>query len=98
RLPESARKEYRFLAPATPSDEWNGAVSAAATGRLGDCLRAFKPWTEQHPDEPAGWFNLGLVQAWLGDNPVAVEALARHVELEPDEAKAGEAWALAEVL
>src|SRR6185369_3762165 len=43
-------------------------------------------------------FNLGLVKAWLGDNPGALEAMTRSVEHEPDDAKAGEAWAIAEVL
>ena len=75
-----------------------GRRAKPATGRLGDARNAFRTWTEQHPDDPAGWYNLGLVQAWLGDNPAAVEALGRYVERETDESKAGAAWALAEVL
>src|SRR5207245_3048326 len=39
-----------------------------------------------------------LVYAWSGENAAAVEALSRYVEAEPDESKAAEAWALAEVL
>ena len=45
-----------------------------------------------------GWYNLALVLAWLGENPAAVEALGRYVQLEPDESKAGAAWTLAEIL
>src|SRR5205814_6472147 len=98
RLPAAARKEYRFLAPSDPSAEWKRVAGEAATGKLGDALRLFQNWTAQRADDPAGWFDLGLVQAWLGDNAPAVEALGKYVELEPDEVKAGEAWALAEVL
>jgi tetratricopeptide (TPR) repeat protein len=98
RLPSVARKDYKFLAPADPSAEWKRVAGEAATGKLGDALRLFQKWTEQHPEDPAGWYDLGLVRAWLGDNPEAVAALARYVDLEPDEARAGDAWALAEVL
>jgi tetratricopeptide (TPR) repeat protein len=98
RLPEAARRECTFLAPANPSDEWNRVVGSAATGRLSDARGAFQSWTEQHANDPAGWFNLGLVQAWLGENPAAVESFGRYVELESDELKAGAAWGLAEIL
>jgi tetratricopeptide (TPR) repeat protein len=98
RLPESARKEYQFLAPTTPSDQWKQVVGMASTGRFTDALKAFTSWTEQHPEDRAGWYNRGLVQAWLGDNPAAVESLSRYVELEPDEARAGTTWTLVEVL
>src|SRR5207302_9381919 len=89
---------YELRAPTQPSAEWQEALAGAGTGRLTDALRAFRTWTERHADDAAGRYNLGLVQAWLGDNPAAVESLGRYVELEPDEAKAAEAWALAEVL
>ena len=32
--------------------------------------------TQLTPDDPAAWFNLGVVLAWLGEQPKAVEALA----------------------
>ncbi|HEY1380874.1 MAG TPA: tetratricopeptide repeat protein, partial [Gemmataceae bacterium] len=98
RLPEAARKDYAFVAPAGPAGEWSKALGEASSGRLGDARRAFQQWTERHADDAAGWYDLGLVQAWLGENPAAVESLGRYVEREPDEAKAGAAWALAEVL
>src|SRR5207245_6136530 len=91
RLPRAAVKDYELRAPAQPSAEWQEALAGAGTGRLTDALRAFRTWTERHADDAAGRYNLGLVQAWLGDNPAAVESLGRYVELEPDEAKAAEA-------
>ena len=44
------------------------------------------------------WFNLGLVRAWLGEQPEAVEALKKSVELESGRRQAEEAAALVEVL
>ncbi|HEX4589628.1 MAG TPA: tetratricopeptide repeat protein, partial [Gemmataceae bacterium] len=98
RLPEAARKDYALLPSAGPAEEWKGVIGEASTGRLADARKAFADWTQRHAHDPAGWYNLGLVQAWLGENPAAVEALAGYVERETDESKAGAAWALAEVL
>ncbi len=98
RLPEAARKEYTFQSPGDPSDQWKQLIGSAATGRFSDARQAFQTWTEQHPGDAAGWYNLALVQAWLGENPAAVDALGQYVEREPDETKAGPAWTLAEVL
>ena len=60
--------------------------------------RHFRPGLTRHPDDLAGRYNLALVQAWLAENPGAVESLAKYVENEPNESKAAAAWALAEVL
>jgi tetratricopeptide (TPR) repeat protein len=98
RLPEAARKEYTLITPAGPADEWQKEVEAATTGRLSDARVAFERWAETHPTDPASWYNLGLVQAWLGENAAAVDSLGRYVDSEIDEAKAGGAWALTEVL
>src|SRR5262249_2967350 len=67
-------------------------------GRLGDAVRAFETLTQEDPKDAAAWYNLGLARAWLGDNMRSLEALDRHVELEPDAEKAGAAWSLGEVL
>src|SRR5205823_8416812 len=37
-------------------------------------------------------------RAWLGDNRGALEALEEYVGREPDETKAANAWAIAEIL
>ena len=92
RLPECARKPYRFRPTAKP------VAADAATGKFSDARKAFETLTQQTPGDPAAWFNLGLVLAWVGEQPKAVEALNKSVELETDDHRAEEAAALAEVL
>jgi tetratricopeptide (TPR) repeat protein len=103
RLPESARKEYRFLQPAAGADgsrraAWDAALTGAATGRLEDAVRAFERLTQDDANDAAAWYNLGIAQAWIGDNRGAVDAMERFVVVERNEERAAEAWALAEVL
>lgn len=97
RLPACARADYTFRVNSPAPEGWKDLFEKAATGRLADARDAFVKWTESHPDDASGWFNLGLVRAWLGDNAGSAESLARYVDLETDEAKAAEAWALAAV-
>lgn len=92
RLPHCARKKYSFRTTLRP------LPPGAVTGKLADARVAYEQLTRDAPNDPAGWFNLGLVRAWLGDQPAAVDALAKSVELEMDDARAEEASALAEVL
>jgi tetratricopeptide (TPR) repeat protein len=92
RLPHCARKAYSFRPTAKP------VAASAATGRLSDARTAFENLTKLTPDDPAAWFNLGLVLAWLGEQPKAVEALNTSVEFETDDRRAEEAAAFAEVL
>jgi tetratricopeptide (TPR) repeat protein len=98
RFPASACTDYAFLRPTAASANWDRALADAATGRLSDVQRVFQLWTKKHGEDAAAWFDLGLVGAWLGDNAAAVEALGQFVDRESDEKKAGQAWALAEVL
>jgi tetratricopeptide (TPR) repeat protein len=98
RLPEVARKDYTLLRPSGLTDDWDRVIQEASRGRLVDARAAFLRWTEDHADDAAGWYDLGLAQAWLGENAAAVDAFGKYVEREPDEAKAGAAWALAELL
>jgi tetratricopeptide (TPR) repeat protein len=92
RLPLCARKKYAFrpMTRRLPAD--------AATGKLSDARKAFERLAAEAADDPAVWFNLGLVRAWLGEQPGAVEALNKSVELEADDYRAEEAAALAAVL
>lgn len=98
RLPECARREYSLLAPPNATIEWKNMMAGASTGKFGDARKAFQAWTEQHPEDAAAWYNLGLVLGWLGENADAVAALGKYTELEKDERKAGAAWTLAELL
>lgn len=92
RIPLAARKKYTFRPTAKP------IRTDAASGRLTDARNVFDELTQKVPDDPAAWFNLGLVRAWLGEQPQAVAALEKSVELEWDDAKAEESQALVEVL
>src|SRR5437899_6478900 len=92
RLPECARKDYAFRPTAKP------VHADAATGKLSDARTAFENITQLTPDDPAAWFNLGVVLAWLGEQPKAIEALGKSIDLETDDRRAEEAAALAEVL
>jgi tetratricopeptide (TPR) repeat protein len=91
-LPEAARKKYTFRPTAKP------VPAALITGRFGDARKAFEQLTRLTPDDPAAWFDLGVVLAWVGEQPKAVEALGRSIDLETDDRRAEEAGALAEVL
>ncbi len=91
-LPEAVRKKYTFRPTAKP------IAADAATGKFGDARKAFEDLTALTPDDPAAWFNLGLVLAWIGEQPKAVEALQRSIDLETDDHRAEEAGALIEVL
>lgn len=90
--PAAASKKYTFRPTAKPVPE------AAATGRYSDARKAFEDLTQLTPDDPAAWFNLGVVLAWMGEQPKAVAALVKSIELETDDYRAEEAGALAEVL
>ncbi|MFO0807083.1 MAG: tetratricopeptide repeat protein [Gemmataceae bacterium] len=98
RLPAVARKDYALRAPANAGPEWGPALERGASGRLTDALKVLQAWADKHPNDSAALYNLGLVRAWLGDNGPAVEALGKSVDLEADEERATESWALAEVL
>jgi tetratricopeptide (TPR) repeat protein len=91
-LPEAARKKYSFRPTAKPISE------DLITGRLSDARKEFEQITTLTPDDPAAWFNLGVVLAWLGEQPKAVEALLKSIDLETDDHRAEEAGALVEVL
>ncbi len=92
RLPTCARKPYTLRPTAKP------VPAAAATGKLIDARKAYDELVKATPDDPAAWFNLGVCRAWLGEQPQAVEALNKSVDLETDDHRAEEAAALVEVL
>jgi tetratricopeptide (TPR) repeat protein len=65
---------------------------------LGEARSAFEKLVAEDVGDAAAWFNLGLVAAWQGDHPKAVEALTRAVETDTDPERNAEAVALIEVL
>ena len=73
---------------AGPSAErWRPALEAAGTGKSDRRPEGIRGLAEADANDPAAWFNVGLVRAWLGDNHRAVEALNRSIDLETDEAE-----------
>ena len=99
RLPECARKAYTFR-PAEPSrtESWKAILPETPHGRLGEAQAAFEKLTAQDANDAPAWFNLGVVRAWLGDHPRAIEALTKSIELDSDPEKVAEAGALIETL
>ncbi|MCZ2343674.1 MAG: tetratricopeptide repeat protein [Bacteroidales bacterium] len=91
-LPEAARKPYRLRSTVQPLS------AETVTGRFSEVRKIYDDMVVAVPDDPAAWFNLGLVRAWLGEQSSAIDALLRSIELEWDDAKAEEASALVEVL
>jgi tetratricopeptide (TPR) repeat protein len=104
RLPAAARRDYAatLQTPATSTsgqrEAWDKAMSHVASPRLSNLAKAFEEITQADANDQAAWYNLGVARAWLGDNRGALEALDRYIDLETDEAKAGTAAALEEVL
>jgi tetratricopeptide (TPR) repeat protein len=102
-LPAAVRRSYTLMplpASATPGERtaWERALSTATTGKLTDAAKAFQQLATEMPQEPAVWYNMGLIRTWLGENAAAIEAFDRYVSLEADEEKAAAAWNIAEVL
>ena len=91
-LPAVARKTYtlRPTVKPTPADSMRE--------RLVDLKDRFQKLCDSVPDDPAAWFNLGLVLAWLGEQSAAIQALEQSLEKEWDDRKAEETAALMEVL
>src|SRR5262245_49969093 len=72
RLPACSRQEYTFRSP---------VGNVELTPKLGAVAAAFEKQTQDDPHNAAAWYNLGLVQAWLGENRKALESLNRYLEL-----------------
>ena len=91
RLPNCATKKYSLRPTAQPAQ-------LPDNGRLSDVKKAYEELTAKVPSDPAAWFNLSVVRAWLGDQGPALDALTKSLDAEYDDANAEETAALAEVL
>jgi tetratricopeptide (TPR) repeat protein len=91
-MPRVARKKYSLRPTLRPLPQ------LADTGKLSDVQKAYQQLTTDAPNDPAGWFNLGLSNAWLGNSAEAVEALNKSIDLEIDDSRAEEASALVELM
>src|SRR5262245_12935641 len=95
RQPACARRFYELRRrPEGRSPErkqaWRRARSQVESPRLGALAAAFEQLAQQAPEDATAWYNLAIVQAWLGENRKSLDALDRYLELEDDEARAAE--------
>lgn len=104
RLPRTARKEFqtRRPDPDLPADQaaaWKQALARLSPdAKFTDQVQLFEKLTAQCSNDSNAWFNLGLAQAWLGENEKAIEALDRSAELDRDEDRASQTVILAQIL
>ncbi len=104
RLPDVARRGYTLRQPraALTTDAataWEQALAQSSKlAPLGQQRSAFEFLTSRYPEDAAAWYNLGLIWAWLGEHPQALDAFHRSVELDGEEATAAETVAMCEVL
>jgi tetratricopeptide (TPR) repeat protein len=91
-LPLSARQRHSLRRTRQPIAE------SHLTGRLSDARIAYEQLVQRTPQDPAAWFNLGLILAWQGENQRAVEAFYRSLDVESDDRLAEQTGALLEVL
>src|SRR5207302_448902 len=102
RLPECARRVYNLRRrpddlPPERKQAWDQALAKVESPRLGALAAAFEQLAREGPEATA-WYNLAVVQAWLGENRKALDALDHYLELEENDERATEAAALREVL
>jgi tetratricopeptide (TPR) repeat protein len=99
RIPEIARRGYTLQGhESSRPSAWHNALALADSGKLTEARKAFEELAKAPKADPLAWYNAGLIAAWQGENAKALDALNKYAELERDETKAVEAWALAEAL
>src|SRR5205823_10627146 len=69
-----------------------------ASGCFNDASKQYRAVAQQEPNDPAAWYNIGLCDAWAGDDPLAVEAFRVSASLEADFESAVECAGLAQIL
>jgi tetratricopeptide (TPR) repeat protein len=99
RLPKAARKQYTFRRPKSIGGEasWVKISQTIEPGKLTSAATQLEKFAETNAEDPASWFNLGLVRAWLGDAQKAADCLDRSLTLEKDEKLGIETTMLLEV-
>ena len=91
RMPDVVTKNYAFRPTAKP-------IVPPDAARLSDARHVYETLASQTPTDPAVWFNLGLVRAWQGEQPAALEAFNYSIESEWNDRFAQETAALAELM
>lgn len=77
---------------------WDECFAKEADWQLDDMAEAFEFLSNDDPSDAAALYNLGIVNAWLGRNVAAIEALMRYVDVETDPEAAANAADVAMLL
>ena len=98
--PDRAIEHYRAALRADPDLPLHGRLGMllGRSGALEEAATWFGEATRRRPQDPGGWFNLGVTLRQLGRLQVAEAALRQALALAPPPARAGIAAPLAEVL
>lgn len=101
--PPCVRREYAFREPTRDvrpelRPAWDQVLHKEDAPKLSDLVAPLEQLTREEPTDPAGWFNLGLLQAWQGNPRPAKESFERSLELETDDDHATTTATLIQVL
>jgi len=91
-LPVSARRRHSLRRTRQP------IVGSHHTNRLSSIRNAYEQLVQRTPQDPAAWFNLGLILAWQGENSRALEAFYRSLDVESDDRLAEQTGTLVDIL
>lgn len=69
--------------PARAQDPFSEGVEAYRSDDAAAAVTAFDAWAQEHPDDPAGWYNLGNAYQAEGRTGAAVWAWLRATRLAP---------------
>ena len=72
------------IAPDDPDTQTFQAVLRAMVGMFEPAIEQLETVVKAHPEHPQAWTYLGLIQYDKGDKARGVEAIAKAVELQPD--------------
>jgi hypothetical protein len=104
-LPRQIRGGLRLRAPddfAVFNEDrrakWDKALSGERDWQLEDARDLFAALSQDDSQDLGAWYNLGVVEAWMGRNLEAIEAFDYYVRHESDAEAAAAAWVIAETL
>lgn len=88
---EGALEDSEWLLARRPDEDrfwWLKGLALYRLGRVEDALLAAENYLQQHPEDPAAYFNLGLMYEELGELKQATEFYSLALELDPGYADA----------
>lgn len=100
-IPYPLRGDYSLKPLADPApfrSRTDAAERLAADGCFNDAAKQYRSVAQQEPNDPALWYDIGLCDAWSGDDALAAEAFRVSARLQTDFESAVECEALARLL